>query len=265
MKFYTFGERRQPVLLLFPGTCCHWKRNFGDVIPLLEKDFYVVCVSYDGFDETEQTVFPDMLTETEKLEDYIKEHFDGHIHAAYGCSMGGSFVGLLVQRRRIHMEHGILGSSDLDQGSGLSARLQAMLISKVLYEIFQKGRLPGWMQKRLEKKKPEERAYMDKMLKMFGVGGTDMAFVRKESIRNQFYSDLVTPLEEGISVPGTAIHCFYAVKMGEQYLERYRKHFKEPDIRRHAMQHEELLVSHPARWAEEIKSCCGLSVSILKQ
>lgn len=38
MKFYTFGKWENPVILLFPGTCCHWKRNFAPVIPLLERD-----------------------------------------------------------------------------------------------------------------------------------------------------------------------------------------------------------------------------------
>ncbi len=227
------------------------------MIPLLEKDFHVVCTSYDGFDETEQTVFPDMLTEAAKIEDYIQANVDGHIRAAYGCSMGGSFVGLLIQRGNIRIDHGILGSSDLDQSSGLSARLQARLIADVLHGIFQKGRLPGWMQKRLEKKAPEERAYMDRMLEMFGVGSTDMAFVQKKSIYNQFCSDLLTPLEDGIFVPGTAVHIFYAVKMGERYEARYRQHFKDPDIRTHDMQHEELLVCHPQQWADEVRRCAA--------
>ena len=261
MRFYSFGHQNNPVLLLLPGTCCHWKRNFGSVIPLLEKEFHVVCTSYDGFDETEQTVFPDMLTETAKIEDYIQANFGGHICAAYGCSLGGSFVGLLIQRGNIRIDHGILGSSDLDQSSGLSARLQARLSSGVLYGMFQKGRLPGWMQKRLEKKAPEERAYMDRMLEMFGVGQADMSFVWKRSIYNQFFSDLVTPLKDGISVPGTAVHIFYAVKMGERYEARYRQHFKDPDIRAHDMQHEELLVCYPRQWADEVRKCCGMNKS----
>ena len=62
-----------------PGTCCHWKANFGTVIPLREQDFREVCVSYDGFDETEQTIFPDMLTETAKIEEYIQTNYGGHI------------------------------------------------------------------------------------------------------------------------------------------------------------------------------------------
>ena len=85
------------------------------MIPLLKRDFYVICASYDGFDETENTVFPDMLAETEKIEAHLLNKLDGHIHAAYGCSMGGSFVGLLVQRGRVHIDNAILGSSDLDQ------------------------------------------------------------------------------------------------------------------------------------------------------
>lgn len=96
MKFYSFGDVTAPVIMLLPGTCCHWKSNFGKVIPLLADTCHVVCVSYDGFDETEETEFPTMIKETEKIENYIMEHLGGHIHAAYGCSMGGSFVGLLA-------------------------------------------------------------------------------------------------------------------------------------------------------------------------
>jgi pimeloyl-ACP methyl ester carboxylesterase len=256
MKFYTFGDKQKERILLLPGTCCHWKGNFGDVIHLLESDFYVICVSYDGFDETEDTTFPDMLTETEKIERYIQQNFDGHICVAYGCSLGGSFVGLLVQRNNIRIDHAILGSSDLDQSSPFSAKLKGRLVSKILYKIFQTGKLPGWMQKRLDKTTPEERAYTEPMLKMFGVGSRDMAFVKKESIYNQFYSDLVTPLADDIDLPETKIHIFYATKMGEKYEKRYRQHFKNPDIRRHDLQHEELLVCQRSNWVAEILQCC---------
>lgn len=257
MKFYEFGDKDSPVILLLPGTCCHWKSNFEAVIPLLEKDFRVVCVSYDGFDETEGTVFPDMLKETERIEEYIRNNYGGNIHCAYGCSLGGSFVGLLLQRKNVHISHGILGSSDLDQDTGLSAKFKAWLIGKVLHGMFQKGRLPGFMQKRLDKMTGEEREYNEKMLDMFGMRSTRMSFVKRESIRNQFYYDLVTPLDDGISVPDTKVHIFYAVKMGENYLERYQKHFQNLDIRRHELRHEELLICCPEKWAEEVRRCCG--------
>ena len=257
MRVYTFGDQSKPVILLLPGTCCHWKANFGEVIPLLESDYHVACVSYDGFDETEQSVFPDMLAETGKIEQYIQEHFGGQLRAAYGCSLGGSFVGLLVQRGRIHIDHAILGSSDLDQDGPMAARFKATVITPILHGMLQRGTLPGFTRKWLAKKPTEERDYYEKMMDMFGLNSTRMAFVRKESIRNQFYSDLVTPLGKEIFVPGTTVHCFYAARMGEKYLGRYKHHFKEPDIRCHDMQHEELLICHPQQWVQEIRSCCG--------
>lgn len=100
MKIYSFGEETKPAILLLPGTCCHWKRNFGHVIPLLQEHFYVLCASYDGFDETEDSTFPNMLIETAKLESYIQKNLGGQLFAAYGCSLGGSFVGLMVQRKK---------------------------------------------------------------------------------------------------------------------------------------------------------------------
>lgn len=258
MKFYEFGQKENPVILLFPGTCCHWKANLGEVIPLLEEFFYVVCVSYDGFDETEHSVFPDMLSETAKIEEYIQKSFGGNICAAYGCSMGGSFVGLLIQRKKIHIAHGIIGSSDLDQSSGIPAKIQAKIVSNIIVKMLKNGKLPEFMKKILGKMPEDKQRYCEKMSKMFGIGSTRMAFVRKESVYNQFYSDLVTPLEKEISVLNTTIHCFYATKMGGKYLKRYRRHFVTPDIRYHEMQHEELLMCYPEKWVREVVCCCGI-------
>lgn len=220
--------------------------------------FYVVCVSYDGFDETEDTVFFDMLTETTKIEKYIQKNFDGHICAAYGCSLGGSFVGLLVQRGKIHIDHGILGSSDLDQSGAFSARVKTAIVTPVLAGLLKKNGMLRFVKKWLTRQPKEERDYYRKMMEMFGVGNGRMTFVRKWNIYNQFYSDLVTPLKDGISIPGTTVHCFYAVKMGVEYEKRYRQHFRSPDIRRHELQHEELLMRYPKEWVQEIVSCCGI-------
>ena len=169
MKIYTFGAEDAPVLLLLPGTCCHWKSNFGAVIPLLADSFRVLCVSYDGFDETEQTEFPTMLEETKKIEAYLKNHCSGHIRAAYGCSLGGSFVGLLAARQNIHMDYGILGSSDLDQASPLAASLQTNLLLPLIYPVVRDGKFKAkFLQKQLEKHAKESGDYVKAFLKMFG-------------------------------------------------------------------------------------------------
>ncbi len=252
MKVYTFGAENAPAILLLPGTCCHWESNFGHVIPLLAQALRVLCVSYDGFDETESTEFPTMLEETEKIEAYIRERCGGHIRAAYGCSLGGSFVGLLAARRNIRMDYGILGSSDLDQSSKLAAKLQTDLFLPMLYPLIRDGQFKSrFLQKRLEKRAEQMGDYVKAFMEMFGGA---RPYVTQQSCKNQFYSDLVTPLPDKIDVPGTEIHIFYALKMGEKYRARYEQHFAHPVIHEQDLQHEELLACCPEQWAALVKS-----------
>lgn len=42
MKFYGFGDKDKPVILLLPGTCCHWKPHDPKA-------------PYDGYDESDDT------------------------------------------------------------------------------------------------------------------------------------------------------------------------------------------------------------------
>jgi len=64
---------------------------------------------------------------------------------------------------------------------------------------------------------------------------------RPESIRNEYYSDLLTWLDEDINIEGTKPHFIYARKMGKKYLKRYKRYFHDPDIREFEMQHEQWL------------------------
>ena len=139
------------------------------MIPWLEADFRVLCVSYDGFDETERTEFPTMIDETEKIENYIQKHCGGHIRAAYGCSLGGSFVGLLAARKRIRMDYGILGSSDLDQASKFAAKLQTNLLLPMIYPLIHNGQFKSrFLQKQMEKSTAQMGDYVKAFTEMFG-------------------------------------------------------------------------------------------------
>lgn len=135
MKVYEFGDTKKPTIMLFPGTCCYWKTNFGHVLENLQKHFYTLVVSYSGFDETENTTFISELDEVEKVESYIKSKWNGKIFAAYGCSLGGSFVSLLVSRQNIHIDHAIIGSSDMDQAPKWLAKLETAIVMPIFYPL----------------------------------------------------------------------------------------------------------------------------------
>ncbi len=261
MKFYRFGDESNPVMLVFPGTCCSWKSMKG-VVPVLTDTFQVVIVSYDGFEETQpDTVFRSMYEECEHIEHYVQEKFGGKVFAAYGCSLGGSFVGLLVQRRNIHIDHGFIGSSDMDQANAAAAKIQSGILCPLLEKWVKNGKMPDKiadMKRKKEAAAGTDPAETEKTIEFFNGYLAGAQCATKGSIYNQFYSDLITPLEDNISVDGTTIHVFYALKMGEKYFDRYEQHFYDADIVARDYGHEELVMNYPEQWAQDIKRCCGL-------
>ena len=131
MTYEEMGNMDGKTLMLLPGTCCDWQTNFGSVIERLSEKYHLICVNYDGFDGGED-IFPDMITVTEKIEKYIIDNHHGRIDGAIGSSLGSSFVGQLIQRERVHLDHGIFGSPDLDQSGRLAAWLQSKLVVPLL-------------------------------------------------------------------------------------------------------------------------------------
>lgn len=234
MQFDELGRMEGKVLFLLPGTACDYQTNFGAVLERLGEKYHLVCVNYDGFDGSD-LIFPDMLTVTGKIEQYIREHFDGRIDGAIGSSLGSSFVGQLIQRQNVHLDHGIFGSPDLDQSGKFSAWLQSKLVVPLLTS-FTRG----------EKKKAKTREKLKNLFEMSDEAADRfMACFEKfssESIRNEYYTDLLTWLQDDIHVEHTRVHFIYANKMGEKYLKRYRKYFRDPEIREFNMQHEQWLL-----------------------
>ena len=233
MQFDEMGLMTGKVLFLLPGTACDYQTNFGSVLERLSEKYHLVCVNYDGFDGS-GSIFPDMLTVTEKIEKYIQENFGGRIDGAIGSSLGSTFVGQLIQRQKVHLDHGIFGSPDLDQSGRFSAWLQSKLVVPLLTS-FTRG----------EKKKAKTREKLKDFFEMSDeMADRFMACFEKfspESIKNEYYTDLLTWLQDDIHVEHTKAHFIYASKMGEKYLNRYKKYFRDPEIRSFDMQHEQWL------------------------
>ena len=243
MQFYETGNMSSKTLMLLPGTCCDWQSNFGSVIDDLKEKYHLICVNYDGFDGSD-TIFPDVITVTGKIEKYIIDHFGGHIDGAIGSSLGGTFVGQLIMREKVHVDHGIFGSSDLDQSGILAAKLQSALVTPLLTGVT----------KSEKKKQKTKKMLMDSFEMSDEVAGKFIEAFSKfdvRSIKNEYYTDLLTHLKNDIHVEGTTAHFIYANKMGEKYKKRYLKYFRDPDIREFDMQHEQWLFGE-RRFAEPV-------------
>jgi len=231
MKFDEMGLKEGKVLFLFPGTACDYQTNFGNVLDKLSGKYHLVYVNYDGFDGSD-AIFPDMITVTEKIEQYIMENYGGRIDGAIGSSLGASFVGQLIQRKNIHMDHGIFGSPDLDQCGKFPAWLQSKLVVPMITS-FTKN------EKKREKTKEKLKNFFEMEDETVNRFMDCFAKFSPESIKNEYYSDLLTWLNDDIYVEHTKIHFIYSNKMGEKYLKRYKKYFRNPEIREFNMQHEQ--------------------------
>ena len=164
-------------------------------------------------------------------------------------------VSLLVGRQNIHIDHAIIGSSDMDQAPKWLAKIETAIMIPLFYP-FITGKSDCFLRRKMDKRLQqggESAEHTKKFLEIMGVGsGIDLSFISKESMKNQY-----TKVGEKIHAPGTTIHVFYAKKMGEKYLERYLKYFADPDIREFDLQHEQLLMD-AERWTEEVCKACGV-------
>lgn len=118
----------------------------------------------------------------------------------------------------------------MDEAGLFMAKIQSAVMVPIMYKMVQTGKLPGWMQKRMDKADEGKKELVNRFLDMFGIGKGGNSWITKTSIYNQFYSDLVTKVQHGIHVLGTIIHVFYATKMGAKYEKRYNTYFKNPNI-----------------------------------
>lgn len=167
---------------------------------------------------------------------------------AYGSSLGGSFVGLLIQRKVIHIDHGFIGSSDLDQGNPLVARIMTGIVGRWIADAAKSQKKRQKLKDMLVKNfgmdmDSETDAFMDRF-------AGSMVSLHPKTVSREFYSDYVTPLENDIHVDGTTVHIIYALKMGPKYDKRYRKHFRNPDIIPFDMQHEAWIFQ--SEWTQPI-------------
>lgn len=108
MLCHEFGDSSKMIIILLPGTMCHWKANFEKVIPRLLSNFFVLVVSYTGFDGEDREDFQSISSEVQKIEEMIQQNYQGKIFAAYGSSLGGTPVAQLVARKKVIMSKAIV-------------------------------------------------------------------------------------------------------------------------------------------------------------
>lgn len=146
MDVHEFGQEHPQKIVLIPGNTMCW-RQFEGVIPLLAKQYHVIAISTDGYDDTGKTTFTNPDASAEKLEAYIREHLGGEIDLVFGESFGCATAGMLFHRQNVTVKSLILSGAQY-MSLGILNPLFAAIVPQSQYKLLQKvqsvERLP-WM------------------------------------------------------------------------------------------------------------------------
>ena len=146
MEVQEFGKQNSRKIMLLPGNMMSW-RQFEAVIPLLEKQYHVIAVSTDGYDDTGKTTFTTAEAMAEKLEQYIKEEQGGAIDLVFGESMGGATAGMLFHRQKVKVDAMILSGPQY-MNLGMFSWVLTAIVPRSQYNLTKKiqsvDKLP-WM------------------------------------------------------------------------------------------------------------------------
>ena len=112
MTFNTYGNSKNPSLLLIPGLGVSYE-IFIPLIELMKDKYYIVAVGIDGFLLGKESQFTSVDDQAVQLIGYIQENLNGHLDVAYGLSLGGKILSRIMERNEVLIDHAIMDAAPL--------------------------------------------------------------------------------------------------------------------------------------------------------
>lgn len=141
MKFYEFGTPGNPTIMCLPGNLMT-HRQFENIVPTLQKDYHVITVSFDGYDETGETFYTTGEDQAQKLAAFIRDNLGGKIDLVYAESLGSIPAVFLTRIEGLQIGGIILsGAEYMNYGifNGLAIELFAPMTYKLMTKILRSG------------------------------------------------------------------------------------------------------------------------------
>ena len=100
MTFNTYGDSKNPCLLLIPGLGVTLE-IFLPLIELTKDKYYIVAAGIDGFLLGKESQFTSVDDQAVQIIGHIQEHLNGHLNVAYGLSLGGKILSRIMERNEV--------------------------------------------------------------------------------------------------------------------------------------------------------------------
>ena len=106
MEFHEFGKPDGKTILLMHGMLQHWSTEYQLLKPL-EEHYHLIIPAMDGMYEGSPD-FTSYADQARQIEEYVTEHYDGHLDGVYGASQGGALLTELLARNNIAVDKAVL-------------------------------------------------------------------------------------------------------------------------------------------------------------
>lgn len=112
MTFNTYGDSKNPSLLLIPGLGVTFE-IFLPLIELMKEKYRIITVGIDGFLLDRESQFTSINDQAAQAIGYVQEHLNGHLDVAYGLSLGGKILSRILERNEVTIDHAIMDAAPL--------------------------------------------------------------------------------------------------------------------------------------------------------
>ena len=256
MRFYEFGVVGNPTIMCLPGNFMT-HRQFEHIVPMLEKEYRVITVSFDGYDETGETFYTTGEDQAAKLAEYIRENLGGKIDLVYAESLGSIPAVFLTRIKDLQIGGVVVsGAEYMNYGifNGLAIHLFAPMTYKLMTKILKSGevKFPAFLKIKMGITDDVFQPMLRQACQSLTLETTKATFWAAVKL----YPEHMSKWEPN---PNVRISCWYGEK--EMNMKKAIKHLKRafPNIEIHPFQglgHGEIM-AHKELLVQELKAFMG--------
>lgn len=245
MEIKQFGRADGRRIMLLHGNLMCW-RQFEDVIPLLEEEFCVYAVSFDGFDGTGTTTYTTAQAQADKLADYIARNCGGKMDILFAESLGCGPAVFLKASPKVEIGRMILSGAEYLDFGALNGLILKIMPQKQ-YQTARTKSMSAWALRFMGQTEEGMRTMMSRI-----PDGVSL-----ESVRNTWQVGLyLYRYAEKLPVqPEAKVACWYGEKEGhmEKALEKLRHTYPNLTTRCFAGYGHGEIINHPEMLRDELK------------
>lgn len=247
MKFYEFGDKKLPNIMLVHGAgWSYWL--YLRQAQMLQNKYHIILPVLDGHGEESDVLYSSTEKMADKLIEYIDENCGGELFAISGVSLGAQIVIEILSKR-----NNIVQKAIIESGVCIPSPL-VYTFSTITNTLFGKIMFSKTFTKLSLKLLPREWEFPDEMKLLYL---RDMPTMKKKSLNNIFLTYFKYELKEELK--GCTADTIYwygskemkCIKKSSQLFKSYVKECKVIELEKY--NHAQISTYHPEEWVKRVE------------